>query len=148
MSSLYPDADFIVPFLWSSEIPWRLSSDQPRCCVHQYGPHCFEYHMLHWVNVWAIVTNGREIMTQMNQSGNWKLPHCVQIYTLWCHDMKTFSALLALCEGNPPVTSGFSSQSVSNMELWCLLWFASEQMVEQTVELPVISHHDSHVTSL
>ena len=24
--------------------------------------------------------------------------------------MKTFSALLALCEGNPPVTGGFSSQ--------------------------------------
>ena len=28
----------------------------------------------------------------------------------WCHQMKTLSALLALCEGNPPVTGGFPSQ--------------------------------------
>ena len=30
--------------------------------------------------------------------------------TLWHHPMETFSALLALCEGNPPVTSEFPSQ--------------------------------------
>ena len=30
--------------------------------------------------------------------------------SLWSHQMETFSALLALCEGNPPVTSGFPSQ--------------------------------------
>ena len=28
----------------------------------------------------------------------------------WRHQMQTFSALLALCEGNPQVTSGISSQ--------------------------------------
>ena len=28
----------------------------------------------------------------------------------WRHRMETFSALLALCEGNPPVTAGFPSQ--------------------------------------
>ena len=28
----------------------------------------------------------------------------------WRHQMKTFSTLLALCEGNPTVTSGFPSQ--------------------------------------
>ena len=33
----------------------------------------------------------------------------------WCHDMKTFSALLALCEGNPPVTGGFPSQKISKV---------------------------------
>ena len=31
--------------------------------------------------------------------------------------------LLALCEGNPLVTSGFPSQRASNMELWCFLCF-------------------------
>ena len=31
--------------------------------------------------------------------------------SLWCHQMETFSALLALCEGNPPVTGWFPSQS-------------------------------------
>ena len=29
----------------------------------------------------------------------------------WRHQMKTFSALLALCEGNPPVTGGFPYKS-------------------------------------
>ena len=28
----------------------------------------------------------------------------------WRHQMETFSALLSLCEGNPPVTGGFPSQ--------------------------------------
>ena len=32
----------------------------------------------------------------------------------WRHQMKTVSALLALCEGNPPVTGRFASQRVSN----------------------------------
>ena len=31
-----------------------------------------------------------------------------------CHGMETFSALLALCEGEPPVTGGFSSQRASD----------------------------------
>ena len=32
------------------------------------------------------------------------------LLTWWSHEMTTFSALLALCEGNPPVTGGFPSQ--------------------------------------
>ena len=32
------------------------------------------------------------------------------LVTWWRHQIQTFSALLALCEGNPPVTSGFPSQ--------------------------------------
>ena len=31
-------------------------------------------------------------------------------YWWWCHDMEIFSALLALCERNPPVTRWFPSQ--------------------------------------
>ena len=38
-----------------------------------------------------------------------------------CHCMETFSALLVLCEGNPPVTGGFPSQRASNIEPWCFL---------------------------
>ena len=36
----------------------------------------------------------------------------------WCHQMETPSALLALCEGNPPVTGGFPSQRASNVDRW------------------------------
>ena len=35
---------------------------------------------------------------------------CVRGAPRWRHQMKTFSALLALCEGNPLVTGGFPSQ--------------------------------------
>ena len=31
----------------------------------------------------------------------------------WWHDMETLSALLAICEGNPPIAGGFPSQRVS-----------------------------------
>ena len=48
------------------------------------------------------------------------------------------SMFLALCEGNPLVTSGFPSQKASNMELWCFRWSAPEQMVEQAVDMEVI----------
>ena len=34
--------------------------------------------------------------------------------------METFSALLALCEGNPPVTGGFASQRP--VTHWCCAW--------------------------
>ena len=65
--------------------------------------------------------------------------------------MDTFSALLALCEGIPPATGGFPSQRASDAELWCFLWSAPEQTVEQTTETPVIwdaiAHYDVTVMS-
>ena len=49
--------------------------------------------------------------------------------------MKMFSALLALCEGNPPVTGGFPSRRpVTRSFLWC----ASEKTVEQTIATLVV----------
>ena len=38
--------------------------------------------------------------------------------------MDTFSALLALCAGNSPVTGEFPTQKASDAELWCILWSA------------------------
>ena len=38
----------------------------------------------------------------------------ISTYTWWRHSMETFPALLAVCEGNPPVTDGFPSQRASN----------------------------------
>ena len=34
------------------------------------------------------------------------------------HAMETLSALLAICEGNPPVICEFPSLKASNAELW------------------------------
>ena len=50
----------------------------------------------------------------------------------WRYGMGIFSALLALCEGNPPITGGFPSQSASDAEIWCFLSCTYEQTIEQT----------------
>ena len=43
--------------------------------------------------------------------GTREVPYYMQLYpTWWCHQMETFSALLALCAGNSPVTGEFHSQ--------------------------------------
>ena len=52
--------------------------------------------------------------------------------TWWRYQMETFSALLALCEGNPPVTNA------SDAELGCFHWSVPEQTVGQTIVTPVI----------
>ena len=54
------------------------------------------------------------------------------------HDMKPISMLLALCEGNPLVTSGLLSQRSSYAEFRCLLCCYHKQAVEETVEKPMI----------
>ena len=52
----------------------------------------------------------------------------------WCHDMETIFALMALCEGNPPVIDGFPSQRASDAGLWSLHLCRPEQIAEQTVD--------------
>ena len=51
--------------------------------------------------------------------------------------VETFSALLALCEGNSPVTGGFSSQRPVTQSFG-VFSSAPEQTDEQIVETPVI----------
>ena len=53
----------------------------------------------------------------------------------WRPQMETFSALLAHCEGNPPV---IPFTKASDAELWCFLWSAPEQTADQTIGTPVI----------
>ena len=42
----------------------------------------------------------------------------------WRHQIKTFSALLALCEGNPPTTGGLPSQGpvTRSFDFFSLIW--------------------------
>ena len=64
----------------------------------------------------------------------WETLPILQKYMLsWRrHQMETFSTLLALCEGNSPVTARFSSQRPVTRRLYFLC--APEQTVEQTME--------------
>ena len=55
----------------------------------------------------------------------------------WRYRMETFSASLALCEGNNKSPVDSPSEKASNVEHWYFLHVA-KQTVEQTVELPVI----------
>ena len=52
--------------------------------------------------------------------------------------MEAFSVLLALCEGGSIGRRWIPLTKVTDAELWGLLWSATEQTVEQTIETPVI----------
>ena len=52
--------------------------------------------------------------------------------------METFSALLALCEGNPPRSPVDSHHKGQWPEASMFLWSAPEQTGEQTIEMLVI----------
>ena len=60
-----------------------------------------------------------------NMNTRW-LPHMGKITKWWRHQMESFSALLALCAGNSPVTGEFPSQRPVTRKLWCFLWSAPE----------------------
>ena len=50
--------------------------------------------------------------------------------------MKSISGLLALCEGNPPVTDGFPSQRPLTPS-FDIFFDPPEQTAEKTIETPV-----------
>ena len=56
------------------------------------------------------------------------------VISWWRHQMETFSALLAICAGNSPVSGEFPAQrpvtQASDAELWCFLWYAPNQTSE------------------
>ena len=45
--------------------------------------------------------------------------------TWWCHQMETFSVLLAICAGNSSVTGQLPAQRL--VTLWCFLWSALDK---------------------
>ena len=85
---------------------------------------------------------------------------CGIIFSRWRHQMEAFSALLALCVGNSPVTGDFPSQRTSNAELWCFFdvgeskwlnkmssWWFETQWHPVWCHFNAIGniHHDRHV---
>ena len=74
--------------------------------------HCVELMM----NIKAIV---KVTYVTRNDEVDTMVPFCF-IDPWWRHQMETFSALLAICVGNSPVTKA------SDAELWCFLWSPPE----------------------
>ena len=69
--------------------------------------------------------------------------NCIRMKTFpfhrwWCHDIEMFYALLAHCEGNPPITDGFPSQRVISVESGCFLCCYLEKAVWQIGNMPEI----------
>ena len=61
---------------------------------------------------WWDAENFHKIICWINFPGDtYKLPG-VEAASRWRHQLETFSTLLALCEGKPPVTGGFPSQRI------------------------------------
>ena len=57
---------------------------------------------------WAFLLSGPLRRFSFEQQSMWSQPQ--HNTTWWRHQMETFSALLALCEGNPPVDSTHKGQ--------------------------------------
>ena len=47
--------------------------------------------------------------------------------------METFSALLAICAGNSPVTDEFPAKA-NDAELWCFLWSSIKKRLSNVVQ--------------
>ena len=69
--------------------------------------------------------------------------------TEWRKNMMTssngkFYASLALCEGNPQIICGFSSQRSKTRSFNFFLWSAPEQRFLQTIETPLMRRYRTH----
>ena len=82
-----------------------------------------------------IVTNAMPTMTHqtgVSDRSVW-VSECsgpIKPRSWWRYDMKSLSALLALCEGNPPVTGGFPSQRASCVERGLFLAISPEDQLK------------------
>ena len=109
-----------------NEQSWGWWFETPSCSLWRHcnvinlflalGGHCYRLSRIHW------------------RTNDWGSKR-----TWWRHQMETFSVFLALCGMNPLVTGGFPVTKASDADLWCVLWSAPEQPMEQTLETPVLS---------
>ena len=96
------------PIYWS-----RVLSTEWRCSWSSADRRCSNYI---WVINNLIAYKGATYIRDLTVYPIWYACGFVvsgfvaYILSWWCHQMETFSTLLALCEGNPPVTGGFPSQ--------------------------------------
>ena len=99
-------------FLWSdkwlSKQSWGLWFETPS---HFLWRHCNAFEALKVVPPIAFNTSGEDMTSFQLQWVPW-----------WRHDIETLSALLAICEGNPPMSGAFPLLRTSNSQLWRFLY--------------------------
>ena len=105
--------------LWPNDAIWHLRTwstlAQVMACCQKAPSHYLD-------QCWLIVS-------EASTCGNCRRLLC-DGPTWWHYQMETFPILLALCEGH--------HQSLSDTGLWYFLWSVPEQMVEQTIKMPVV----------
>ena len=80
---------------------WETFSFRIWCSIYQmFDGNRLKTQCVMIPTLWSLLTQADVIMTTSGSSRAWRL-----------HQMETFSALLALCAGNSPVTGEFSSQT-------------------------------------
>ena len=61
-----------------------------------------------------------------------------QYWTWWRHQMETFSTLLTLCEGSPPVTGGLPSQRPTTRSFGVFFYLCLNKRLSKTIKTLVI----------
>ena len=89
------------------------------------------YRGLGFTNKWQ-----RFPLTTMAESV--KITYKGNIFTRWRHQVGTFSELLALCEGNPPITGGFPSQRLVTRSFDVFFDLRLNKRLSKTIETPVV----------
>ena len=117
--------DLVMPLLTT----WRHTNRPTRpCLISWYGEG-------QWASHSTFISNHN--MSHCLSSSCCRT-HCQYISRWWRHQMAAFSALLVLCEGNPLGHRWIPLTKASDEVLWCFLWYAPEQTVEETLGMPVI----------
>ena len=97
-----------------SQIPWRQLGTRPSSSTTMLNPL--------WPHYYALFS------PQVSRKNTW-----------WRHQMETFSALLAVCEGNSSVTDEFPSQRPVTRRFDVFFdHLCPQQTAEQTIETPVM----------
>ena len=103
---------------WLSKQPWGRWFETPSWSLwrqyNAYTGNTGKTASLYWdvfnENVLLIGPLGTLLKWTWNSNQHTELFIQENAFAWWRHQMETVSALLALCEGNPPVTGGFPSQ--------------------------------------
>ena len=127
---IYPYSSGLLHWHWASLIHYRIVSgvmNLMSCHIstvkntHSAHNVCNFEEMVHWNGNVVILMkfSWLAVLEVLRTSSTASDEHFIKMtfpfdckihQSWWHHQMETFSVLLALCEGNPPVTGGFLSQ--------------------------------------
>ena len=137
--------------VWPSDYLWRhkTRSTLPRVWQHQaitwnnfdlYGSGTYTWGIFHrkclrrvsliWIENYQFKIKPASTEHGITNTTRWVFVTSLCLFILTSSN-RTFSALLALCEGNSPVTRRNPLSKASDAELWCFLWSAPEQTVNR-----------------